>query len=364
MNSGIDFSPRQWDRVKQTYRRWWANELDRPIVPVELIGRDPGRPQPKAPLLSQATCADLSIPVADLVDRIDWELSRRIYLGDALPYVNMDCFGPGVMAAFLGARLDNSTGRVWFHSPKEAPIADVHLTYDAQNIWLCRVKEIYREMMRRWQGQVLVSMTDLGGNLDVASAFRPGEELLLDLYDHPGEVQRLLGEIHELWHRFFGEINAVLAPHNPGYSAWCSIYSERPYYMLQCDFSYMIGSDMFAQFVAPELAASARRLGRAIYHLDGIGQLRHLEHVLAIPGLNGVQWVPGDGQPNTAHWPEVYQRIIRAGKKTQTWDGFDALDAIIAQTGSPGSVQHRQMQRPMEEERSVRRRLGTYGIED
>jgi len=360
----IDFTPQRWQRIKQTYRRWWADELDRPIVPVELIGRDPGRPQPPAPLLSQATCADLSIPVADLVDRIDWELSRRIYLGDAYPYFNLDCFGPGVMAAFVGAKLDNSTGRVWFHAPADIPIADLHLTYDPQNIWLNRVKDLCREMMRRWQGQVLVSLPDLGGTLDVLSTFRPSEQLLLDLYDEPQQVQRLMQETHDLWHRFYTEIADAMAPHNPGYTSWCGIYSDQPYYMLQCDFSYMIGSDMFGEFVAPELTASTQRLRRSFYHLDGIGQLRHLDQVLAIPSLNGVQWVPGDGQPNTAHWPDVYRRIIAAGKKTQTWDGFDALDAIIAQTGAPGQVQHRVFARPMEEEAAIRARLRKYGIED
>ena len=361
---GIDFSPQRWERVKEAYRRWWADELDRPIVAVVLTGRDPGRPQPKAPLLCQATCADLSIPVADLVDRIDWELSRYVYLGDAFPCFNMDCFGPGVMSAFVGARLDTSTGGVWFLPQRDAPIADVHLSYDPHNVWFCRVKDIYREMMRRWQGQVLVTMPDLGGNLDILAAFRPGEQLQLDLYDHPDEVKRLLWEAHELWHRYYGEIAEVMLPHNPGYTAWCGIYSERPYYMLQCDASYMISADMFAEFVAPELAATTRRLGRAFYHLDGIGQLRHLDHVLGIPGLNGVQWIPGAGQPGVVHWPQVYQRIIGAGKKAQAVGGsFDSLDAIIAQTGAPGRLQGG-VWLPLDQQASARARLRRYGIEE
>ncbi len=359
----IDFPPQRWEQVRQTYRRWWADELDRPIVPVELVGRDPGRPRPAAPLLTQATCGDLSIPVDDLVDRLDWELSGRLFAGDAYPYLNMDCFGPGVMAAFVGARLEITAGQVWFHPPAHVPIQDLHLTYDPDNVWLRRVKDLCAAMRRRWQGQVLVSLPDLGGNLDVVSTFRPGEELLLDLYDQPEQVQRVLQEVHELWHRFYREISAVLAPDNPGYTAWCSIYSDRPYYMLQCDFSYMIGPDMFARFVAPELQASVRRLGRAFYHLDGPGQLPHLDHLLAMPQLNGVQWVPGAGQPDGRHWPRVYQRIAAAGKKIQTWDGFEALDAIIAQTGAPGRIHHRVMTAPLADEAALRARLRRYGLE-
>ncbi len=48
--------------------------------------------------------------------------------------------------------------------------------------------------------------------------------------------------------------NNVLQPHNPGYSDWAGIYSDLPSYVPQCDFSYMIGPDMFDTFVKPELA--------------------------------------------------------------------------------------------------------------
>ena len=55
----------------------------------------------------------------------------------------------------------------------------------------------------------------------------------------------------------------------------------------------------------PELAASCRRLKNAFYHLDGLGQLPHLKSLLSIPELKGIQWVPGDGQPDVTEWPAV-----------------------------------------------------------
>ena len=115
----IDFSPERWQKVKETYHAWWMGELDRPIIPVIIPGRDPGRPQPPAPLLSQATCTDFSWTPEQIVDRIDYEYSRFTLLGDAYPWFNMDCFGPGVVAAMMGARLDNSSGRVWFWPPDD-----------------------------------------------------------------------------------------------------------------------------------------------------------------------------------------------------------------------------------------------------
>ena len=128
-------------------------------------------------------------------DRIDYEMSRYHFLGDAYPWFNMDCFGPGVLAAMMGAELDNSTGRVWFWPPDDLPILEIYLQFDTDSIWLNRILDICAAAMERWQGQVLVGMTDLGGNLDVPATFRTTEKLLFDLIDYPEEVERLAWEL-------------------------------------------------------------------------------------------------------------------------------------------------------------------------
>lgn len=360
---GIEFTQSQWDKVKENYRLWWEGKLDRPIISVVLKGKDPGRTEPSIPLLSQATCTDLSIPASEIIDRIDYELSQNLYLGDSFPYFNMDCFGPGVVAAFLGARLDNSTGGVWFHPEEVLPITELHFEYDPNNVWLNRIKEIYYEGMKRWQGQVLMGMTDLGGVLDILSTFRPGENLLFDLYDYPEEVKRLTWELHELWFLFYNELNEILQPINPGYSHWAQIYSDKPSYIPQCDFSYMISPEMFDEFCKPELEATCRRLDRSFYHLDGIGQLPHLDSILDIDDLDGVQWVPGDGKPPQSQWPEVYVKIHRSGKKSQIWEGFDGLNKIIAHVGTGKGIHHSTINGHISQETEMRKQLAEYGIE-
>ena len=362
----IDFDAARWDKLKETSRQWWNHELERPMIPVVLEGRDPGRPRPDAPLLSQTTCADLSIPADRLIDRIDYELSTCYYEGDAFPYFNLDCFGPGVTAAFLGATLDNSTGRVWFHPPIELPIEEIHFRFDPDNVWFRRLCEIYTAGMRRWEGQVLMGMTDLGGNMDILSSFRPSEDLLLDLYDNPQEVKRLLWEAHEVWHQYYNALNTVLQPVNPGYTDWSRIYSDKPSFILQCDFSYMIGTGMFDEFALPEIVATCGRLERSFYHLDGKGAYPHLDSILAISDLNGMQWVPGDGQPNCGHWPEVYRKIQASGKLIQLHGGFEVLDRVIGQIGTGKGIHIWNYNDwtcgEAEDRDGIRRKLATYGI--
>ncbi|MBN2501364.1 MAG: hypothetical protein JXB38_11345 [Anaerolineales bacterium] len=361
----IDFSPERWENIRTVYAKWWAGELERPIIPVWLRGKDPGREMPATPLLSQQTCTDLSLSPEDIIDRIDYELSTLKYLGDAYPIFNMDCFGPGVLAAMMGARLDNSSGRVWFFGPKDVPITDIHFEFDSENQWFKRISDIYAAAMERWQGLVLMGMTDLGGNLDVLSTFRPSEKLLMDLYDHPEEVKCLTWEAHEAWHQAYSALNAILQPVNPGYSDWSLIYSDRPCYIQQCDFSYMISPKMFEEFIKPELAATSGKLERSFYHLDGIGQIAHLDSLLEIETLNGVQWIPGDGKPDCANWPELYQKINAAGKRIQIINGgFAAIDAVIEQVGTSNGIQYQAMLSTIDQEQEIRVKLGKYGIEN
>ncbi len=360
----IDFSPERWDQTKEIYRQWWAGELDRPIVPLVMFGRDPGRPAPNAPLLTQATCHDLTIPAEDVIDAIDYMLSSVEFLGDSYPYFNMDAFGPGVIAAFMGGRLDNSSGQVWFYPPEDdIAIQDIHFKFDPDNKWFRRVVDLYTTGMNRWQGQVLMGMVDIGGNMDILSAWRPSEKLLLDLYDNPDEVKRLIWEAHEAWHQYYDALNDVLQPVNPGYSDWSYIYSEQPSYMLQSDFTYMISTKMFDEFAKPELEATCKRLPLSFYHLDGVGQIPHLDSLLEIDELDGVQWVPGDGKPHCGHWPELYQKIHAAGKKIQLIVGeFEAIDAVIEQTGTANGLAHIGILKTKDQETELREKLSSYGI--
>lgn len=335
----IDFSIERWDSVKANNRAWWAGELKRPLIQFTIGGRDPGRSEPDLPSHGFHAFYDLSVSVEDIIGRVDYDLSGMKFLGDAFPTFWPN-FGPGVIAAFLGACLKKSieTATVWFHPSEDKELCDIEFEYNPDNIWLNRIQDLCRAALDRWEGLVQIGMTDLGGNLDILSTFRPGEKLLLDLYDHPEQVKKLTRQAHEMWWKHFNELNSMLQPLNPGYTTWDPIFSTEPYYMLQCDFSYMIGPDMFDEFVRPELAASCKRLSNAFYHMDGQGQLPHLDSLLQIPDLKGIQWVPGWNAPDCRNWPELYRKIRDAGKLIELRGDIGLLDTVVEQLGSAEGI--------------------------
>ena len=357
----INFNDRQWDLVLTNYRKWWRGELGRPILPVVITGADPGRPMPKTPLLSFASCADLSITAEAVIDRIDYELSTYEFYGDSFPWVKMHDFGPGVGAAFLGAVLENDENTVWFHPPKNIPIEDLHLSYDGDNIWLRRIKDIYRAGMKKWGDSVCMAMTDIGGGMDILASFLGTEGLLYETVDHPKEVLRLCREITELWLQFFRELGEIIRGQRV-FSDWSSRLSEKPTYMLQCDFSYMVSPQMFRDYVYDDLSDISAVLEKAFYHLDGIGELVHLDHILAIDGISGIQWIPGAGENETRNWSGLFGKISAAGKKIMVGYGLDNyLDEILEVINKPDGLIKMQMIYPMDKKEGIIRTLAKYG---
>lgn len=331
-------------------------------------GQDPGRPEPDLPLRAFTSHYDLSIPADAIVDRWDYELGRTKCLGDAFPHVCPN-FGPGALAAFLGCRVRNTPGTTWFEPPEIQEIDELDFAYDPDNVWLRRVRDVTQTAVERWGPNVQVAMTDLGGTLDVLSSFRPGERLLLDMYDHPEHVERLTWQLHELWWRCFDEIDAILRNGGtPGYTAWTPLISARPSYMLQCDLSYMIGPEAFARFVLPELSASCRRLPAAAYHLDGPGQLTHVDALLGMDALKAIQYVPMVQAKDATQYPELYRRLRDGGKRIQVFgyyapQGLELLDVLAEQLGDVRGVAMIGWVDGNEKE-AARRLLHRYGVDE
>jgi 5-methyltetrahydrofolate--homocysteine methyltransferase len=224
------------------------------------------------------------------------------------------------------------------------------------------VVNFFEAAMEKWHGRVVVSMVDLGGVMDVLQTFRGAENLLMDLYDSPDEVLRCIREIQSMWLLCYRKLNAIMESEAEGYSDWWLMYGEKPGYILQSDFSYMIGPDMFRTFVAPELSSTAASMTNAVYHMDGIGQIPHLDQILSIDGIKGIQWVPGSGTPEEQNWDWILERILASGKKlihlAQKPDG-----SPIDLAKNPGQLYFGARGFHAQDTEGLRRYAGMYGLD-
>ncbi|MBO5756983.1 MAG: hypothetical protein J6S28_04735 [Clostridia bacterium] len=358
----IHFDKGQYETLRQTYRKWWAGELDRPIIPILTVGHG-GEAQANALPLGFTTAWDTSINPKEFIDAFDKASDTHRWHGEAFPMFYTQRFGPGVLAAFLGCTPRSTPETIWFEPPrKDIPIEELHFEFDEQNPYYRRIANLYEAAMEKWHGSVVMGMTDLGGIMDVLQSFRGAENLLMDLYDAPEEVLRCVGELQRLWFMYFDKFNAIMEGEAQGYSHWYGMYHERPGYILQSDFSFMIGPDMFKTFVAPELSTSADRLYNAVYHLDGEGELVHLDTILGMEGIKGIQWVPSPGNVNNNH-EELLCRILDAGKKVISHASKPDGTPVDAFADRQGQLYFKQSWYFASHLNEARRYAGMYGIE-
>ena len=100
----IDFQFEKWNDIKQNYRKWWAGELERPLIQLTLTGADPGRSLPEIPNKSFTAFYPDAISPEQIVDRWDYNLSTCKFMGDGFPAVWPN-FGSGNHCHFFGREI-------------------------------------------------------------------------------------------------------------------------------------------------------------------------------------------------------------------------------------------------------------------
>jgi 5-methyltetrahydrofolate--homocysteine methyltransferase len=331
VTAALRFTEADWQRTERNWTAWWRGETDRPMIVLEAM---------RNPAFSLSTWNEhltrrpLTQPAEQIVDALDPQFAALELYGDAFPkwWPN---FGPGIVAAFLGSQVDASTGTTWFH-PGDLSLASAELEYSRDTPWWQRVEEVTRAGQARWGTSAVIGHTDLGGNLDILASLRGTQQLLLDLFDAPQHVERLLWQITRLWLRYYDAFAELVTPTNRGASGWAPLWFPSRGYMLQSDFSFMISPAMFERLVMPDLIACCDALDYAFYHLDGKGEIKHLDMLLSITRLRGIQWIPGDGAPPAEEWLPLLKRIRDAGKLCQVYVTLDGALTIARELGGKG----------------------------
>lgn len=78
----------------------------------------------------------------------------------------------------------------------------------------------------------------------------------------------------------------------------------------------------------------------AIGNLDGPDALKHLDRILQIPGLSGVQWVYGAGNPTASHWIPEIKKIQAAGKCVHIEVEPKELEIMLRELSPEGLMYH------------------------
>lgn len=342
----LEFGQKEWQQARANWQAWWDGTLERPMVVCEgykQFGWHENRPDGRAkPNWTFAGFYPLDMPTDEVLDRYEAILEAGYFLGDSLPkfYINI---GPGVLAALLGSEYEFVDGSTWFSPPtvdgvswEHTPLSQIDLTLNLEHPLWRRIYTLTEAGIARWGNQLTYGITDLGGNLDVLASLVGAQRLAVEMLDQPAEVERLCAQIRRAWLECYKIQHRLLNQAGMGSSGWSCLWAPESLYMLQSDFAYMISPAMFKRFVMPDLAACCDALAYPFYHLDGKGQIRHLDQLLSLEKLRGIQWIAGAGAPPAEEWLDLLRRIRAGGKLCQVYTGVEGARKIIHELGGKG----------------------------
>ena len=331
MSINLQFDEDRRESIEQAWTQWWAGELDRPMISIS----DPVRFSYTSRELN--TQFLLETPIDRMLDHFQLRLENTRYYADALPAFR-PWFGPNGATGFLGGKMEPAPehNTVWAEVDEPTALEDLRFRYDPDNFWWQRAVALTAGAVDRWGDRVSIGQPTHSGIIDILATFRKTHQLLYDLYDAPDEITRLCKDITDIWIRYYQELHGIIKKANRGTMNSASFWSPESTYMHQCDFSCMISTVMFEKFIMPDLERCVEQMSHAFYHLDGEGAIPHLDLLLSIEALRGIQWVPETGKPRASEWLPLLKRIRDGGKLCQVFVDPAGARRIVRELGGRG----------------------------
>ena len=322
-----------WPQAAKRLEAWWAGEIiDRVAIQVNAPKAGYQRKPVTAPqdLEERWTNVDYTIEAAEE------RMQATFYGGEAFPMFWPN-IGPDIFSAYLGCELIFMPTTTW----AEPNIIDWNhpppLTIDPGNHWWKLTLQMIERALESAPGRYFVGLTDIHGGMDALSAMRGREQLCFDLIECPEKVKAAMEEaITPLWFDIYEGMHQPIREKLIGSSTWLSAWSPGRWYPTSCDFAALVSPKMFDEFILPDIVAEIEWLDHSLYHLDGPDAIVHLDSLLNISKLGGIQWVPGAGAPSMLHWLPLLKRIQKAGKLLHLSVGPHEVEPLLGELSPNG----------------------------
>jgi len=341
-----------WDKIQKRYDEFWALENhDRPLLFVT-APKNTVNTQKPPPLKEDISERWLDFETS--VARARFHMENTYYAAEAFPsyYPNL---GPDIFGAVLGANITFGESTSWADRCVDDWAEFNTFTLDRSNKWYKLITEFTDLVVSDSRGDYTVGFTDMHGGPDAMVSLRGSEKLCADLYDFPELVNDIPVKLWPVLKDFYLELVQRTEKNMTGTSSWMPCWHKGRWYITSCDFICLISPEMFDSFVLPELILETEYFDANIFHLDGPGALRHLDKLLALPRLNGIQWVPGAGAAPVSEWKDILVKIQNAGKVLHLGIGPQELEYLSEYLKPEGVMICTWLNSPEEADRFIKR---------
>ena len=304
----------------------WESNNSTPLIGARI----PKEPKSAPKIMPQNFIKAQDSPEEVLSRALDY-IDNTYFLGDALPIFFPNFGTSGHAKYFLHTQLSYGDDTVWY-SQSFPEVSETLLQEDSSVF--SQELAIFKYLAGHGKGRFLLGMPDNCGSLDALAHLFGNEALLCAMVEQPDTVyacmQKMVLRLKETSEQFFAA--AQENTYGGTVHGWMNLWYPGKHLQLEADLSVMISPDMFRRFVLPELQQTAKFLDAAVYHLDGVEQLRFLDLILSIPTIKIIQWTHVAGQPSPTQFMEELQKIQRAGRGLvlfpEAWEVPILLDSL------------------------------------
>jgi len=302
-----------WREAKQRMTDWWAGKkVDRVVANVTAPIHPPKRDEGMAYIYKSP---EHYTDPATVFHNLDYRLHRTFWGGEAFPH-HFVYFGPMYPMVFFGIEPRFTLDTTWYEPCFNTLDELLAYPHAGESVWWKQYVAMHKESAERSQGSYMVSTGGICALIDAIAGLIGNEKLLYAMADEPEKVVAARNFLTQ-WIAPTGDlIHGITSGCNGGGSmGWPGIWSPGRMQANQCDFCVMISPAMFEQFVFEDLKALYDHLDYGIYHLDGEDQIKHLELLFKLDGIDMIQWVPTNPDyADPLHWIGLFRRIQDSGR--------------------------------------------------
>ena len=335
-----------WEQIKQRYEAFWDSKIvDRPLIRVSAPAES-GKTAPQSyhprPTGSEEEIYEWYTNPETVLSNLECQITSTYYAGDAFPIIfPMATSLTAIQAAYMGGdyHISPDNGSGWSSNSITNWNNTSQFDYAPNNKWWVATRILLDEAGKKFAGKALIGIPDIQGGGQILDSLRGTENLLMDFFDMSDEIKKMMPVIDCAWERYWTECNDIILKYQEGYLDWMTLWSSKPMATVECDVSVMISPDQFNEFFLPSLKRQIDLVDRSIYHLDGEGQICHLDTLLSIEKLSGIQWVPEPRNCDIRKFMPMLKRIRDAGKLvvlTGCLDSSETVKMVLDGLGAEG----------------------------
>lgn len=314
------FKPDAQEAANRWAAYWKGEMIDRPVLIARLA--KPGYEFRPGSSYRDRVFGDMEMTLKDHL----YNCQGMMYLGEAMPDFWIS-FGTHEIAAYCGGEIiwpESSTDTNW-----SRPFVDdwekwLPLKLDDHNPLWQRLLEYYKKCNEILNGKVIPHSIDFHTNMDLLLSIRGDSQLCMDVIDCPEMIDRAMEDARQIFKYIWDKAREAGKMDEYGY--WSDAFSEKSCTTLACDFSALIGPDMFRRWVLPTLEFEASLVDNVRFHWDGPAALRHFKDLMGIGKIHTISYVPN---PFESHmqYIELYKRIQACGKAIEFTGTVDEVKA-------------------------------------